>query len=43
MAADLISDLLHLIRAHDMEDPLRMFDTVRMNFLAEEEEQQRRA
>ena len=42
MAADLICDLLHLIRAHDVEDPLRMLQTARMNFVAEEEEQLRR-
>ena len=41
MAADLICDLLHLIRAHDVEDPLRMLETARMNFVAEEEEELR--
>ena len=37
MAADLICDLLHLIRAHDVERPLRMLETARMNFVAEEQ------
>jgi len=39
MAADLISDLLHLIRAHDVEDPLRMLETARMNFEAEQQKE----
>ena len=39
MAADLICDLLHLIRAHDVEDPLRMLETARIHFEAEEQEQ----
>jgi hypothetical protein len=39
MAADLICDLLHLIRAHDVEDPIRMLETARMNFEAEEQEE----
>jgi hypothetical protein len=39
MAADLICDLLHLIRVHDVEDPLRMLATARMNFEAEEREE----
>ena len=39
MAADLICDLLHLIRAHDVEDPIRMLQTARMNFEAEEQEE----
>jgi hypothetical protein len=39
MAADLISDLLHLIRAHDLDDPIRMLETARMNFETEEQEE----
>jgi hypothetical protein len=42
MAADLICDLLHLIRAHDVDDPFRMLETARMNFIAEEEGERRR-
>jgi hypothetical protein len=39
MAADMICDLLHLVRAHDVEDPLRMLETARTNFEAEEQEE----
>ena len=35
MAADMISDLLHLIRAHGA-DPLKKLATAQMNFEAEE-------
>ena len=41
MAADLICDLLHLVRAHDVDDPLRMLETARVNFEAEEEQERR--
>jgi hypothetical protein len=39
MAADLICDLLHLIRAHDCKAPLKMLETARMHFEAEEAEE----
>jgi hypothetical protein len=39
MPADLICDLLHLIRAHDQDDPIRVLEITRMNFEAEEQEE----
>jgi hypothetical protein len=35
MATDLIADLLHLIRAHGLKDPLRMLALAKLHFEAE--------
>jgi hypothetical protein len=36
MAVDLITDLLHLVRAHNFHNPLDILMTARMHFIAEE-------
>ena len=42
MTADLICDLLHLLRAHDCGDPLQRLETARMHFEVEEAEETNR-